>query len=142
MRNLGAVSIFAAMFVVVAGATGCELTRTKTPPQPGVTVRQEVLHTIPVEGSAPQHVVTSITTLPSGASVGRHLHHGLECGYVLAGQIELINDGQPSRYFSAGDSFLTYRDLPHTVRNPGTEATTVLMALVVDADEPTTLPLG
>jgi quercetin dioxygenase-like cupin family protein len=143
MRNLGGSLTYAVMFIlVVAGTSGCDLTRTKAPPQNGVTVRQEVIHTIPLEGSAPQHVVTGITTLPSGASTGRHIHRGLECGYVLTGQLELINDGQPARYFWAGDTFLTYRDLPHTVRNPGTGVTTVLSALVVDDGEPATLPLG
>ncbi len=143
MRKLVTVLITSvALILVSAGASGCELVQNKPPPQEIDTVKQELLHTIPLEAAGPQHIVTSVITLSSGASTGRHVHHGLECGYVLDGEIELFNDGQPPRHFSAGDTFVTYRDLPHNVTNPGTEDAAVLVAFVVDADKRTTLSFG
>lgn len=132
----------ATLALVLAGTSGCGITENKAPPPETAAVKQEFLHTIPFEASGPLHVVTSVINLPSGTSTGRHCHHGLEYGYALNGAIELINDGQPTRYFSAGDSFVTYRDLPHIVTNPGTVPATILAIWMVDADEPRTESFG
>ena len=132
----------ALLMLTVVGTSGCELTQNKTPPLSTSSIKQEILHTTPVEGPGPLEVVTSILTLASGASTGRHIHHGLESGYILNGEVGLISDDQPPRYFSAGDSFMTYRDWPHTVTNPGTAPSIILVTWTVDAGEATAQALG
>jgi quercetin dioxygenase-like cupin family protein len=143
MRRLVTTLATSAIVVLpVVSASGCELTQNKTPPLAPSSIKQEILHTTPLEGSGPFQVVTSILTLASGASTGRHIHHGLESGYILNGEVGLINDDQPPRYFSAGDSFVTYRDLPHTVTNPGTAPSIILVTWTVDSGNPTTQTFG
>jgi quercetin dioxygenase-like cupin family protein len=132
----------AILILVLAGTNGCELTANETPPQETEAVKQEVLHTIPYEASGPLRVVTSVITLPSGASTGRHIHHGLEYGYVLNGAVELISDAQPIRYFLVRDSFITYRDQPHIVTNSAAASAAILAIWMVDADRPASQSLG
>jgi hypothetical protein len=47
--------------------------------------------------------VTAIAEVPAGAS-GRHSHPGVETGYVLEGELELVIDGQPPLKLKAGES--------------------------------------
>jgi len=42
--------------------------------------------------------VTGIAEVPAGGSAGRHTHPGIEIGYVLNGEAELIVEGQPDRH--------------------------------------------
>jgi hypothetical protein len=105
-------------------------------------VTRDELQTVDVQAPVPQHAVTGITALQPGASAGRHLHHGIESGYVLAGELEVVSDGGPGKIYTVGETFITYRDLPHVSRNPGTIEARALVTWVVDADKPLTTPVG
>jgi quercetin dioxygenase-like cupin family protein len=52
-----------------------------------------------VAASVPQNAVTGVVILPPKGSAGHHLHHGIESGYVLSGEVEIIIDGEPGRIF-------------------------------------------
>ncbi len=142
MRRLVTILASGAISILAVVVGGCGLVHDQALPQESANVEQELLHKTSLEAHGSVYVVTSSITLQSGASTGRHVHSGFESGYVLNGAVELMNDGQPIRYFSAGDSFVTYQNLPHIVTNSGTEPATILVTLVVDADEPTTLSYG
>ena len=49
--------------------------------------------------------VTAIAEIPAGGSAGRHTHPGVETGYVIEGEGELIIDGQPTKVLKPGDSW-------------------------------------
>jgi transcriptional regulator with XRE-family HTH domain len=55
---------------------------------------------------------------PGGHSGGVLCHEGEECGYVLAGELELIVGGE-KHHLVKGDSFFFQSDIPHSYRNPG-----------------------
>lgn len=43
----------------------------------------------------PQEAVTGVVVFPPGSSAGHHIHHGVESGYVLSGEVEVVKDGVP-----------------------------------------------
>jgi len=54
--------------------------------------------------------------LAAGVSAGRHTHPGLEIGYVLEGEVDLLVDGQPARHLKAGDSWQIPAGTPHDAK--------------------------
>lgn len=62
---------------------------------------------------------------PGGGSEGTLAHAGEEMGFVIAGSIELVVNGEVYR-LEAGDSFVFRSELPHSYRNPGRSETKVI----------------
>jgi quercetin dioxygenase-like cupin family protein len=56
---------------------------------------------------------------PVGASAGRHTHFGEEIAYVIAGEGELLIDGQSARKLKAGDGFIVPAGAIHDARSIG-----------------------
>jgi len=48
------------------------------------------------------NTVTAIAEVPAGGAAGRHTHPGVETGYVLEGELNLLIDGQPEKTLKAG----------------------------------------
>src|SRR5476649_1207849 len=48
------------------------------------------------------NTVTAIAEVPAGGAAGRHTHPGMETGYVLEGELELLIDGKPPLKVKAG----------------------------------------
>lgn len=46
--------------------------------------------------------VTGIAEIPGGGSAGRHTHPGIETGYVLEGETDLLVDGKEPLHLKAG----------------------------------------
>jgi len=44
--------------------------------------------------------------IPAGVESGWHMHPGEEVGYILAGTVEVMIQGEPILILHAGDSFL------------------------------------
>jgi quercetin dioxygenase-like cupin family protein len=105
------------------------------------TVTRDILQTTPVEAPVPQNAVTGVVIFPPKASAGHHLHHGIESGYVLSGEVEIIIDGESARIFHPGETFVTTRDHPHISQNPGNVEARAVVTWVVDADQPLTTPV-
>jgi quercetin dioxygenase-like cupin family protein len=105
------------------------------------TVDRDILQTVPLDAPVPQEAVTGVVTFPPGGSAGHHLHHGVESGYVLTGEVEVVSDGEPSKIYHPGESFVTRRDHPHVSRNPGTAEARAVVTWIVDADKPLTTPV-
>src|ERR1044072_4125281 len=51
------------------------------------------------------NTVTGLAEIEPGAEAGRHTHPGIETGYILEGEVELVMDGQPSIHLKAGESY-------------------------------------
>ena len=47
--------------------------------------------------------VSGIAEIPVGGSAGRHTHPGVEMGYLLEGEANLIVEGRPDQHLKAGD---------------------------------------
>ena len=84
--------------------------------------------------------VTGIAEVPPGGSAGRHTHPGIEIGYVLDGEAELIVEGQPDRHVKAGDSWQIAAGVPHDAKVSGDKPFKLLAVYVVDKSKPLATP--
>ena len=118
---------------------GAGVSRADPADQPAVI--RDILQTTPIEAPVPQNAVTGLVIFPPGSSAGHHIHHGVESGYVLSGEVEIIEDGEPARIYRAGETFVTTRNHPHISQNPGAVEARAVVTWIVDADEPLTTPV-
>jgi quercetin dioxygenase-like cupin family protein len=102
---------------------------------PGVTFLQRV--ELP-DGK----LVTVMTRLQAAANVEapRHMHPGIEVGYVLDGAVEFKIGDAPPKTFNQGESFLIPANTPHTVKI-GPNGVTLLNTFVVDKEKPLLIPM-
>jgi quercetin dioxygenase-like cupin family protein len=97
--------------------------------------RQE-LKRVDLSGAPGMVVITSISVYRVGEVVPRHLHHGVETGYVLQGSGIQVPGKEPTR-LETGTPILNLRDVPHagyTVVGP--EQLKLLTVHIVDKDKP------
>jgi quercetin dioxygenase-like cupin family protein len=102
--------------------------------QSGIT--RTVLQRVDDPASAKYEVVMGIATLPPGASAGRHLHHGLEIGYVLEGTVVFDHAGRPSVTKKAGEHFQNDVAAAHDARNDTKTPAKILAVYVVEKGKP------
>ena len=78
-----------------------------------------VLHEFLSRG-VPTNFKLMIVEVPPGASTGKTLyrHRGVECGFLLEGELTVEIDGQPHR-LSPGDSITFWSMSPHKLLNSG-----------------------
>ena len=86
------------------------------------------------------HSVTIRTVVDPNGEVPRHIHPGVEMGYVLNGEAQLKVAGQSPRALSAGDSFAIPANTIHSVHNTGAGPLTMLSTYVVDKNQPILIP--
>jgi quercetin dioxygenase-like cupin family protein len=100
MTRLGALA------ASLLAATGLCAAATATAPA------RTVLERADLSAPAKMEVIASIMELKSGESLARHLHHGIETGYVLQGTLVQF-PGQAPVLLATGTSVLNLRDVPH-----------------------------
>jgi len=93
--------------------------------------------------AAPEHeCVFGTAELAPGAASGKHIHHGVELGYVIEGQLDLTVEGESApRHLKAGDSFRMEVRKPHDARNTGSGTLKVISAWVVEKGKPLAEPV-
>jgi quercetin dioxygenase-like cupin family protein len=84
--------------------------------------------------------VTGIAEIPAGGSAGRHTHPGIESGYVLEGETDLIVEGKPDQRLKAGDSYAIPAGVVHDAKVHGDKSAKVLAVYVVDKTKPLATP--
>ena len=84
--------------------------------------------------------VSGIAEVPPGGSAGRHTHPGIEIGYVLEGEADLIVEGQPDRLLWAGDSYAIPAGVAHDAKVRGDKPAKVIAVYVVDKTKPLASP--
>jgi quercetin dioxygenase-like cupin family protein len=77
--------------------------------QPGI--KRTIVRTI--DFPAGYTTVTAIVELSAGSCSGRHIHPGVDTGYVMQGDLTLKFDGKPDQVLKAGDSFEASPFTPH-----------------------------
>lgn len=110
-------------------------------PSDDSSVVRNILQTTPITADGPQEAITGVVVFPPGSSAGHHIHHGVESGYVLSGEVEVVKDGEPGRIYRAGETFVTTRDHPHVSENPGDVEARAVVTWIVDAGAPLTTPV-
>jgi len=86
------------------------------------------------------HSVTVRTVVDPNGETPRHMHPGVEMGYVLSGEALLTVAGLTPRSLAAGDAFSIPAYTPHSVRNTGAGPLTMLSTYVVDKSKPIVIP--
>ena len=84
--------------------------------------------------------VTGIAEIPARGAAGRHTHPGIETGYVLEGEADLLIEGQPPLHLKAGDSYQIPAGAIHDAKVSGDKSTKVLGVYVVDKTKPLASP--
>jgi quercetin dioxygenase-like cupin family protein len=84
--------------------------------------------------------VTGIAEIAPGGAAGRHTHPGIETGYVLEGEADLVIDGQPDLRLKAGDSYAIPAGVVHDAKVHGDKSLKVLGIYVVDKTKPFATP--
>jgi len=100
----------------------------------GMLKRTEVQHR---PSSIPgREIVQVLTEIPSGVESGWHRHPGEEVGYILAGTVDIMIEGQPTLTLRAGDGFLIPPGTPHNARDLGPETGRMLSTYIVEIGQP------
>lgn len=75
----------------------------------------------------------------ANAAVARHVHPGIETGYVLEGESELMVDGRPPQRLKPGDTYEIPAGVPHSAQT-GAQPTKIVATFVVDKTKPLASP--
>ena len=92
-----------------------------------------------VDFPAGYNTVTAIAEVPAGGAAGRHSHPGVETGYVMEGDLELVIDGKPPVKLKAGESYQIPEGAIHDAK-AGDKPFKVLGVYIVKAGEPLAKP--
>ena len=84
--------------------------------------------------------VSAIAEVPAGGAAGRHSHPGVELGYIMEGEADLILDGQPAQHLKAGDSYQVATGVIHDAKVSGDKPLKVLTVYIVDKTKPLASP--
>ena len=85
-------------------------------------------------------LVVAIAEVAPGHAIGRHTHHGVESGYVLAGEAEMTVEGEAPRRVRTGDSFVIPAGRVHDARAVGDRPARVVASFVVQKGKPLATP--
>ena len=84
--------------------------------------------------------VTAIAEIPAGGSAGRHTHPGVETGYVIEGEGDLIIDGQPTKHLKPGESWAIPAGAIHDAKVTGDKPLKIMAIYIVEKDKPLATP--
>lgn len=84
--------------------------------------------------------VTAIAEIPAGGSAGRHTHPGVETGYVIEGEGELLIEGQPAKLLKPGDSWAIPAGAIHDAKVSGDKPLKIMAIYIVEKDKPLAEP--
>src|SRR6266849_8509705 len=74
--------------------------------------QRKELRRVDLFGAAGMEVISAISEFRPGDELPRHLHHGVEAGYVVQGAM-VQNHGQPPAMLATGAPILNLRDVVH-----------------------------
>jgi quercetin dioxygenase-like cupin family protein len=83
-----------------------------------------------------REIVQVLTEIPVGVESGWHIHPGEEVGYILAGTVQMMIQGQPALTLHAGDPFLMPPRTPHNALDIGPGTGHMLSTYIVEAGQP------
>jgi quercetin dioxygenase-like cupin family protein len=89
-----------------------------------------------------REIVQVLTEIPIGVESGWHTHPGEEVGYIAAGTVEMLVEGQPPRTLQAGEGFLIPPGVPHNARDLGPGTGQMLSTYLVEVGQPLVMLLG
>ena len=82
-----------------------------------------------------REIVQVLTEIPCGVESGWHIHPGEEVGYIVAGTVQMMIQGQPTLTLKAGDGFLMTPRLPHNALDLGPDTGRMLSTYIVEVGQ-------
>src|SRR5437588_11684604 len=101
----------------------------KPRPGPGPGITRTVIQKTDFPGDQYATILFMAEVAP-GVTVPRHTHPGLESGYVVEGQEDLLMAGEPTKHLKAGDGYQMAPGMPHSLRNTGDKPNKLPVTLV------------
>ncbi|HEV2701290.1 MAG TPA: cupin domain-containing protein [Steroidobacteraceae bacterium] len=86
-------------------------------------------------------VVLVEVTIAVGGREGKHSHAGTLVGYILAGDLTLEQEGQPTKVFKAGESVFIEPGKVHEGINKGSVPIRALVTFITEKGKPLTTPV-
>jgi quercetin dioxygenase-like cupin family protein len=86
------------------------------------------------------NTITGLAEIPPGGTAGRHTHPGIETGYVLEGEADLIIEGRPDLHLKAGESYAIPAGAVHDAKVHGDKPLKILGIYIVDKTKPLATP--
>ena len=83
-----------------------------------------------------REIVQVLTEIPAGVESGWHMHPGEEVGYILAGTVKMMIQGQPPLTLPKGSPFLIPPRTPHNALDIGPETGMMLSTYIVEVGQP------
>jgi quercetin dioxygenase-like cupin family protein len=83
-----------------------------------------------------REIVQVLTEIPCGVESGWHIHPGEDVGYILAGTVHMMIQGQEMLVLPAGDGFLIPPRTPHNALDVGPETGLMLSTYLVEVGQP------
>jgi quercetin dioxygenase-like cupin family protein len=83
-----------------------------------------------------REIVQVLTEIPTGVESGWHTHPGEEVGYIIAGTVQMMIQGQPALTLHAGDPFLMPPGTPHNALDIGPGTGQMLSTYIVETGLP------
>jgi len=74
--------------------------------------QRKELKRVDLSGASGMEVISSISEYKPGEILARHIHHGVEAGYVVQGTMIQV-PGQAPTMMATGAPILNLRDVPH-----------------------------
>src|SRR5579863_3476150 len=74
--------------------------------------QRKELRRVDLSGAPGMEVISSISEYKLGEELPRHIHHGVEAGYVVQGAM-VQSPGQAPMMLQTGAPILNLRDVPH-----------------------------
>jgi quercetin dioxygenase-like cupin family protein len=107
--------------------------------QSGIT--RTVLQRVDDPGAKTHEAVMASVEIAAGANAGRHMHHGVEIGYVLDGAIVVEQQGREPATKKAGEFFQIDASAAHDARNTGKAPAKLLAIYLVEKGKPLAEPV-
>ncbi len=102
-------------------------------------INRSILQRVDVPGSN-YEVVLATAAIPEGvASIGRHIHHGVEMGVEIEGTSTLTVDGAGETHLASGESYMIPAGVPHDV-STGNVPGKVVAVFVIEKGKPLATP--
>jgi quercetin dioxygenase-like cupin family protein len=102
---------------------------------PGHPERTE-LKRADLSGAPTMEVIASISEFKTGEELPRHIHHGIETGYVLQGTM-VQYPGKAPTMMETGATIMNFRDVPHAgFKVVGQQPLKLFTVHVVDKGKP------
>jgi quercetin dioxygenase-like cupin family protein len=120
--------------LVVGAGIGIGVDRAVLAQQPGIT--RTILQRVDAPASKTHEAVMAVAELQPGGSAGKHIHHGVEIGYVIEGSVVFEHEGREPVIKKAGEVFQNNVLAVHDAKNTGKTPAKILAIYIVEKGKP------